>query len=176
MSYPAAPPPSQPYPAQPAPGPGVPQQYGNGAHPGYPQYPVPPVAGPACRFCGCVPAINLTLHGHQGFVVIMRFLSLKGPFCRDCGLAAFRRMTASTLVQGWYGLASFIIAPLTVLMNLIHRSRIGALAPPQPNPYGPSSRPEDPGPALFARPSAIIGLAIPFAIISGFVILSVLNR
>ena len=66
----------------------------------------------ACRFCGCVPAVETTFRGHQGFLVVMRFLSVPGPFCRDCGLATFRTMTSRTLVQGWYGYGSLIITPI----------------------------------------------------------------
>ena len=124
-----------------------------------------------CRFCGCVPAAEAKFRGHQGMIVIMRFLSLDGPFCRDCGLATFRRMTSRTLVQGWWGYASFIITPFTVLINLIRRGKVANLPAPQPAPNGQSRQPMDPGPALLARPMTLIGLAIPFAI---FILLVVL--
>ncbi|MEU7908446.1 hypothetical protein [Actinoplanes sp. NPDC049118] len=39
------------------------------------------------------------------------------------------------------------------------------LAPPQPNPYGPSRPPMQPGPRLLQRPMAIVGLAIPFLLV-----------
>ncbi|MEV8516429.1 hypothetical protein [Dactylosporangium sp. NPDC051484] len=70
-------------------------------------------------------------------------------------------MTARTLVQGWYGYASFVITPITVLMNIVRRSRVANLAPPQAPPAGASRQPMDPGPPLLARPMAIIGLLIP---------------
>ncbi|MGA5302792.1 hypothetical protein ACPCHT_22875 [Nucisporomicrobium flavum] len=119
----------------------------------------------ACRMCGSVPAAAATFRGHQGFIIVMRFLSLEGPFCRDCGLATFRRMTSRTLVQGWYGWASFIITPITVLINLVRRGRVAHLGAPQPNPFGPSRPPMDPGPRLLQRPMTIIGLAVPFALV-----------
>jgi hypothetical protein len=107
--------------------------------------------------------------------VMMRFLSLDGPFCRDCGLATFRRMTSRTLVQGWYGYASFIITPITVLMNLVRRGKIAKLPQPQPNPFGPSRPPMDPGPRLLMRPMTIVGLGIPFALIILIVVLANLD-
>jgi hypothetical protein len=119
----------------------------------------------ACRLCGSVPAAPAKFRGHQGFIVMMRFLSLDGPFCRDCGLATFRTMTSRTLVQGWYGYASFIITPITVLMNIVRRGKVASLPAPQPNPYGPSRPPMEPGPRLLQRPMTIIGLGIPFALI-----------
>ncbi|WP_067508498.1 hypothetical protein [Actinoplanes sp. TFC3] len=119
----------------------------------------------ACRMCGSVPAAPATFRGHRGFIVVMQFLSAEGPFCRDCGLATFRSMTSRTLVQGWYGYASFIITPITVLINLFRRGKVAHLAPPQPNPYGPSRPPMDPGARLLMRPMTIIGLAVPFALV-----------
>jgi hypothetical protein len=128
----------------------------------------PPHQGPpflACRCCGSVPAAQATFRGHIGALVVMRFLSTEGPFCRDCGLGVFRHMTSRTLVQGWYGVLSMIIAPGTVLMNIISRVKVAGLAQPQPHPYAPSRPPMDPGPALLRRPMTWIGFAIPFVLI-----------
>ncbi|GAA2481443.1 hypothetical protein [Winogradskya humida] len=119
----------------------------------------------ACRMCGSVPAAPVTFRGHQGFIIFMRFLSAEGPFCRDCGLATFRSMTSRTLVQGWYGWASFIITPITVLINLVKRGKVANLGVPQPNPFGPSRPPMNPGKRLLLRPMTIIGLAIPVALL-----------
>jgi hypothetical protein len=160
---------AQPYaPAFGAPG----QQYAPG-HPvpsGAPiqQFPGQPggqLAVTSCRMCGNIPAVDTTFRGHRGLIVLMQFLSTEGPFCRNCGLGTFRHMTSRTLVQGWYGYGSAIITPITVLINLFRRNKVAKLAPPQPNPYGPSRPPMDPGPRLLQRPMTWIGLLIPFAII-----------
>jgi hypothetical protein len=126
-----------------------------------------------CRFCGSVPAAKVTFRGHQGMIVIMRFVHLEGPFCRDCGLATFRRMTARTLIQGWWGYASFIITPITVVINLVRRGTVAALPAPQPAPNGQSRPPADPGPPLLARPAALIGLAIPLVLFLLFILILV---
>ncbi|MCW2884139.1 MAG: hypothetical protein QOE54_4454 [Streptosporangiaceae bacterium] len=174
QAYPG--PPAQPYagqpygtPAQPYP----PQQYQGqqyapqpypGAHLG--------AGGPQCRFCGCVPATDVTFRGHRGMIVLMQFLHVKGPFCRDCGLSTFRDMTAKTLIQGWYGYISFAVTPITVLINLARRGKVANLPAPQPPPSGDHRRPMDPGAPLLARPSALIGLAIPFVLLVLFIILA----
>lgn len=140
----------------PQPGPGFPgqaQQFGQ-------------LAMTACRFCGNVPAVDTKFRGHQGMIVVMRFLHTDGPFCRDCGLGTFRHMTARTLVQGWYGYASLLITPITVLINIVRRGKVAKLAPPQPNPFGPSRAPMNPGPRLLARPMTWFGLLIPFLLIA----------
>ncbi|GIF04805.1 hypothetical protein [Actinoplanes siamensis] len=159
------------YPAQagaPAPG-AIPAPYSGQPVPGQPPAPqpgYPPQGVLSCRFCGSVPAAQAKFRGHQGMLVVMRFLSSEGPFCRSCGLSVFRQMTSKTLVQGWYGYASFIITPITVLMNLARHGRVANLAEPRPNPYGPSRPPMDPGPRLLERPMTWIGLVIPVALIS----------
>jgi len=184
------PPPGYP-PQQVATPPGYPQQ-NFAPPPGYPQpqpayagYPAQvqqgPDGGPAggmlrCRICGCGPAAAVTFRGHQGMVFIMRFLSVKGPFCRDCGLATFRDLTSRTLVQGWWGYASSVITPFTVLINLLRRGRVARLDPPQPAPYATSRPPLDPGDPLYARPMAIIGAAIPVVLALVLVIVATSNH
>ena len=173
----------QQYGAPPQQGQGYPQQYPPqqgypaAANPGMPVQGMPVQGGACggmrCRCCGCGPAADVNFRGHQGMIVIMRFLTQRGPFCRDCGLATFRQMTARTLVQGWYGYASFIITPFTVLINLLRRGKVANLPAPQPLPGVPSRAPLDPGAPLLARPSAIIGLAIPFVLFMLLIVLIV---
>lgn len=149
------------------------------AQPYAPQYQPAPMqpAQPLlrCRFCGSVPAVQTTFRGHQGMIVLMRFLSLKGPFCRDCGLSVFRDMTSKTLVQGWYSYGSLIAAPITVLINLWRRDKVASLPAPQPAPDGTSRRPMDPGKRLLARPMTIIGLCIPVVLVMALVLLAALG-
>jgi hypothetical protein len=179
--YPTSPAPGYPAPAYPAPAqPG--QNFAGQPGPAYPAPTQPgqnfagqpgpaayPMAGQlpmvSCRFCGSVPAVATTFRGHQGMIVLMRFLRTEGPFCRDCGLGTFRHMTSRTLVQGWYGYGSFIITPITVLINLFKRNKVAKLPPPQPNPFGPSRQPMNPGPRLLARPLTWLGLCIPVVVL-----------
>jgi hypothetical protein len=128
----------------------------------------------SCRFCGSVPAVATTFRGHQGMIVLMRFLRMEGPFCRDCGLGTFRHMTSRTLVQGWYGYGSFIITPITVLINLFKRAKVANLPAPQPNPFGPSRQPMNPGPRLLARPMTWLGLCIP-VIVAGIILAAIFS-
>ena len=113
--------------------------------------------GPAavrCRFCGSVPAVPMTIYEHHGYVLIMQFRNLKGPFCRNCGLNVWRRMTDATLLRGWVGMLSFFIAPATALINVINLPKLNGLPPPQP---GTALRPPaDPGAGLFHRPGVYV--------------------
>jgi hypothetical protein len=124
-----------------------------------------------CRFCGGVPAVEATVRGHQGFLIMMRFLKLHGPFCKTCGTAATRDMTAKSMWQGWWGVASSIINPITMLTNLGTYSKFKNL--PEPIPGAPG-RPMDPGKPLFKRPAAL-GLLLPFLVIV-LIVVANLNR
>lgn len=159
---PAAPVPAQGYPGGPPPPPGpMPTAW---PQPGQ-------LAMLSCRLCGSVPAVDTTFRGHQGMLVMFRISRFPGPFCRDCGLGTFRHMTGRTLLQGWYSYGSLIIAPITLLINVVRRNKVASLPQPQPNPYGPSRHPMDPGKPLLARPLTWVGLGIPFALLALFVVI-----
>ncbi|MFD6229763.1 hypothetical protein ACFWFZ_23250 [Streptomyces sp. NPDC060232] len=155
----ATPPPPQqaPGPHGPAGGPvftGPQQPYGAyGTHPQPGRY--------GCSLCGAWPAAPATVRGHQGMVVLARFLSRRGPFCRDCGLATYRGMSSDTLWQGWWSPLSLFVTPVTLLMNLGPRAAFRRLAPPS----GGFRPPLDPGKPLWRRPPALLVLA-PIALVA----------
>ncbi|MEU5050066.1 hypothetical protein [Streptomyces sp. NPDC021096] len=162
-------PPQQPFPAQqPIPA----QQSIPGQQPFQPQPGFPPQSQPQfqqgfqghapqgayCRLCGGFPAVETTVRGHQGILIMMRFLSLKGPFCRNCGTSVLRDMTGKTLLQGWWSpLSLVILTPLTLLWNVFVRVKLNKLPPPVPGQPGPQL---DPGLPLRRRP-AVWGALIP---------------
>jgi hypothetical protein len=94
-------------------------------------------------------------------IIVLQPRSLKGPFCRDCGLAAVRKLSADTLWQGWWGYFSIVAAPMTLLINFAFWLRVRRLATPT-RPAG--WRGADPGRPLLLRPAAI-GFLIPIALI-----------
>lgn len=170
---PAAVPPPQPGPpgygpAGPtAPPPGQPEGYAQPAAYGQPgPYGQPAPGGAVCRFCGGFPAVEATVRGHQGLIVVMRFLKQPGPFCRTCGTAVLRDMSARTLVQGWWGYASSIATPITLLMNLAVHGKLRRLPPPVPGAHGPQP---DPGPPLTRRPHLLM-LLLPVAAITTLIV------
>ncbi|MGK4584798.1 LppU/SCO3897 family protein [Kitasatospora sp. HPMI-4] len=172
--YPAAPPPAA-YPQQPGPYGAPPQQPGPyGAPPqqpapyGAPGYAAPPPGGPVCRFCGGFPAVDVTVRGHQGIIVIMRFLRQPGPYCHTCGIAMVRDMSARSLVQGWWSYCSGIINIITLLRNLSAYNKIKALPPAAPGPLGPQLNPGVPltrRPAIFMLLVPVLSFVLAFAIL-----------
>ncbi|MFF7950506.1 LppU/SCO3897 family protein [Streptomyces griseorubiginosus] len=145
------------YPQAPAPGP-----YHQAPASGPYQQPYHHAPGPApCQICGAVPAAPVTVRGHQGMLVIMRFLKREGVFCRTCALASFRDMQADTMVLGWWGPLSVLITPFTLLANLGALSGIRRI----PEPVAPGFRPPlDPGKPVFKRPAGILAL-IPMGLL-----------
>ncbi|MFI9510087.1 hypothetical protein [Nocardia sp. NPDC052566] len=121
--------------------------------------------GVYCAYCGATPAARVDIRGHRGFLIMMQFLKQPGPFCRDCGIATYRRMTIESAWIGWWGFASFVINPITMLINLAARAQIGRLAAPLP---GSHYQPMDPGKPLYLRPG-LLGLLIPVLVIGGLI-------
>lgn len=111
----------------------------------------------SCRLCHRAPAAPVRFHGHQGMIVLMRFTHVDGPFCRDCGLAAFRDLSASTLIRGWWGIFSVFAAAGVLLLNAARRGRVARLPEPEAAPNGNTL---DPGKPLLDRPAAY-GLLVP---------------
>jgi hypothetical protein len=130
----------------------------------FPQQGYAPQGQMTCRFCGGYPAADATVRGHQGMIILMRWLKLTGPFCRTCGIASVRDMTSKSLWQGWWGIGSAIINPFIMLMNIGPMQKFKGLPEPTPGP----GRPMDPGKPLFQRP-AIAMLILPIALIAAIV-------
>jgi hypothetical protein len=122
----------------------------------------PPVQQIHCRFCGATPGRVATVHAHRGMVFVMQFRTLKGPYCRDCGIATVRDMSSQTLWQGWWGPASFFITPVILLINVVRRIQFGRMPSPTPYPGGPA--PMSVGRPLFLR-FGIVGVLVPLLVV-----------
>ncbi|WP_153543347.1 hypothetical protein [Streptomyces sp. RB17] len=135
---------------------------------GYQQAPgaYPAAPGVGCDVCGAAPAARMTIRGHQGMLIVMRNLWRKGTFCHTCGLAVFRKMQSDTMAQGWWGPASLLITPITLLINLFTLARIRKL----PAPVAAQGPGLDPGRPVLRRPAGILGL-VP---LTGFALLVLL--
>ncbi|GAB2719246.1 hypothetical protein [Nocardia thraciensis] len=120
-----------------------------------------------CQHCGATPAAAVTIRSHRGFILMMQFVRMPGPFCRDCGLATLRRMTIESVWLGWWGPLSLFINGITIVSNMSAHSRIAQLPPPIP---GMPGRPMDPGRPLFRRPGSI-GFLIPLGILLWFLVI-----
>ena len=85
-----------------------------------------------CRVCGLVPARTVTIRRHVGMIVLQRFVRVRAPFCRGCGVKAVQSFTLRTLWQGWWGFISFFANVFVLLANLVAWLQLRNL--PQPRP------------------------------------------
>jgi hypothetical protein len=94
-------------------------------------------------------------------IIVMTFRTIEGPFCRSCGQAMTRKLSADTLIQGWWGYLSCMITPIILIMNAVLLRRLSRLAP---SPDRPGQL--DPGRPLLHRPQvAGPALAVPALLI-----------
>jgi hypothetical protein len=138
--------------------------------------PAPQAGQPlACKLCGSTPAANMSIHEHNGRLLWMVHKTNKGPFCRDCGTALLRHHQNNTLFQGWFGLFSFFITPVTLLLNLAAWRKVKALGAPQRNPGVEAKIPAplDPGKPLLRRPGPYVAGAVVAAVLIFFGVKSV---
>jgi hypothetical protein len=119
----------------------------------------------ACMVCGAMPAARITLRSVVAFVVMGVTTTRRGVFCRDCGLAEFRRRMSMTLLTGWWGIIHFFINIFAILGNLSARSQLMRLGPPVRDP---AARFLDPGRPVFLRLGFIVsaGVAVVLVIAS----------
>jgi hypothetical protein len=112
----------------------------------------------------------MTIHEHNGRLLWMVHKTNKGPFCRDCGTALLRHHQNNTLIQGWFGIFSFFITPITLLLNIAPWRKLKALGPPQRDPGVESKIPAplNPGKPVTRRPGPYVAGALLAAVIIFF--------
>ncbi len=72
-----------------------------------------------CEFCGKIAPVQYSSFNQNiGFVFTHRHDCVEGDLCRDCIEYLFWRMTATTLLLGWWGLISMLVTPGILLGNL----------------------------------------------------------
>lgn len=115
---------------------------------------------PTCLHCGRGPTAEVDLRANTGMVVAARWTALKGPMCRQCGIAEFRRRMNHTLLLGWWGVLAFFLNFHAVFKNLVSWQRLRALH----DPWGaPAQQPLDPGRPVYARPGMAVAILLVLA-------------
>ncbi len=107
--------------------------------------------------CGATPAIPVTLRSVVAMVVVGVTSTFRGVYCRDCGLAMFRKRMSATLLTGWWGFLHFFVNLGVIAGNLGARAQLMRLAAPMRNP---GARYLDPGRPVFLRAGFIVSAAV----------------
>jgi hypothetical protein len=133
--------------------------------PNYPQpsYQQPQVSG-GCQRCGAVPAIQVKLHGHIGMLILQRFLTYRGRFCRDCGISQFRNVQKQLMLLGWWGFISFFVTIVNIGQNLFTFNRLRSLGAPQNRLANPAA----PGGSVFASPGFVVSVIVVLLVVVAF--------
>lgn len=114
-----------------------------------------------CQQCGAVPAMQVKLHGHIGMVILQRFLTYRGRYCRDCGISRFRDVQKQLLLLGWWGFISFFVTIVNIGQNLFTFSRLRSLGAPQNRLANPAA----PGGSVFASPGFAVSVVVALVVL-----------
>lgn len=73
-----------------------------------------------CESCGMpIKTKYVEIYQNIGLLIMRRFGSVKGRFCRSCIEYHFWTMTGKTMLFGWWGVISFIITPFLLINNFL---------------------------------------------------------
>lgn len=63
----------------------------------------------------------------QGFLILSRISTLRGAYCRDCGLRAKQAMNAKTLKGAWFSITALIAMPIYLSTNAMAAGKLNKL-------------------------------------------------
>jgi hypothetical protein len=104
-----------------------------------------------CRLCGRGPARNVFLMRNIGMVIAFRAIRFKGPLCKEHAAQMANDFLSKTLVQGWWGIISFFVNFVAVVVDL----RAAGMAKKMLEPVAPAATqmPPPPGAPSFTSGS-----------------------
>ncbi len=84
-----------------------------------------------CDSCG-LPAQTKRVHFYQNIGMLVRrsYAEVQGDLCKSCIDRFFWNMTGTTMLLGWWGVISLILAPFMILNNTLRW--LGTLTMPRP--------------------------------------------
>jgi hypothetical protein len=103
----------------------------------------PAAVNVVCQQCGATPAKKVVFQSIAGMVIMHQIRTVKGNFCRDCGLRIKDEMNAYTLKRGWFSIGGIIGIPMFLGINAIRAGRLNKLpAPVRAQPQGWQGQPQ----------------------------------
>ena len=106
-----------------------------------------------------------------GMLLLYRIGTIRRTLCRECGIALFRQVSATSMVVGWWGVIAYFANLVVLGLNARQRLRLSTLDAPRGEP---AAAPLAMGPSLLARteivvPVLVVGLPVALA---GWLLLS----
>jgi hypothetical protein len=90
----------------------------------------PAPVNPACQSCGATPAAKVVFQSIEGLVLMHTIRTVRGYFCRDCGLRVQKEMNTRTLQRGWFSLGAIIGMPIFLTVNSVRSGKLKKLPAP----------------------------------------------
>ena len=84
----------------------------------------------SCRQCGKLPTAKVVFQGVEGMIVFHRLTTVKGYFCRDCGLAIKDQLNALSMRKGWFSLGGIMGIPVFRFSNSLRAKKLMKLGAP----------------------------------------------
>lgn len=73
-----------------------------------------------CESCGMpIETKYVEIYQNIGLLIMRRFASVKGRFCKSCIEYYFWTMTGKTMLFGWWGVISFLMTPFLLINNFL---------------------------------------------------------
>jgi hypothetical protein len=69
-----------------------------------------------CRASG--PVADVHYWQNTGLLIVRQQREVAGRLCRTCSLRSFRDLTLHTLFFGWWGMISFFVTPVFLVLNV----------------------------------------------------------
>ena len=110
-------------------------------------------AGPKCRYCWTVPAEDAEFRRNTGLILLWKSEIDPGPYCRQCGIAAFRSTTNHSLKAGWWGVFAVVGNLYAIARKLVNRNKILKMHPIE------GADPAREGPPMFRRGGVYVAAA-----------------
>jgi hypothetical protein len=90
----------------------------------------PDPVNPVCQSCGATPSAKVVFQSIAGMLIMHTIRTVKGNFCRDCGLRVKDEMNAYTLKRGWFSIGGIIGTPIFLTANAVRAGRLKKLPAP----------------------------------------------
>jgi hypothetical protein len=85
---------------------------------------------PACQSCKATPAAKVAFQSIEGLLLLHTIRTVRGYFCRDCGLRVKQEMNNRTLSRGWFSVGALIGMPIILGMNAARAGKMNKLPVP----------------------------------------------
>lgn len=96
-----------------------------------------------CQSCGVeAPCKHTEFHQNIGAFVLRFHRSAKGNLCKNCIHKHFWQMTFINATLGWWGVISFFVTPVFILINVFHYLAALGMDPVPPGAMAPQVTPD----------------------------------